>query len=108
MAEMEPIFRAVVSRRFSWRLMILAARISPLVTITFFTGWQGYPWVVLPFVYTAIVILHPVMDKDVPSLIGLDTLKSPRTHIAAALLVISQILAGPYLRESLERRAQGQ
>ena len=35
----------------------------------------------------AIVVLHPVMDKDLPISVGSDILKSLRTYIGAGLLI---------------------
>jgi hypothetical protein len=41
----------------------------------FHYGWRTYPWAILPFVFLSIVLLHPVMEKDVPSLVGADMLR---------------------------------
>jgi len=43
------MIRAIVSRRFSWRLMILGAAVGALVG-PFIMGWRDYPWEVLPLV----------------------------------------------------------
>ena len=85
-------FPAIVSRRFSWRLMILGACLGCLIG-PIVIGWRAYPWVAVPFVFGAFVILHPVMDKDLPNLIGVDTPKSPRTYIAVALFAAAQIVS---------------
>jgi hypothetical protein len=81
-----PMLRAIVSRRFSWRLMLLGVAIGALVG-PLAMGWRNYPWEALPLVVLAIVVLHPVMDKDVPDLIGPDMLRSPRTYVAVALCI---------------------
>ena len=36
----------------------------------FVYGWRNYPWAMLPFVLASIILLHPVMEKDVPSDLG--------------------------------------
>ncbi len=78
--------RAIVSRRFTWRLMILGAS-AGLIVRPFVYGWRAFPWVAIPLAGCAIVILHSVMDKDLPNLIGVGLLKSPRTYIASALCI---------------------
>jgi hypothetical protein len=59
-------------------------------------GWRAYPWAAVPFVLAAIIVLHPVMNKDLPSLIGADMLRSPRTYIAVALSAAAEIISAPY------------
>lgn len=68
-----------------------------------FVGWRAYPWPALPFALAAIVILHPIMDKDVPSLIGIDMLRSARTYIAIMLFACAQLVATPYQKEFVAR-----
>jgi len=93
---------ATVSRRVSWRLMILGACIGVVVG-PILMGWRTYPWISLPFVLAGIIILHPVMDKDLPSLIGVDMLRSPRTYIAVVLFAVAQIAGTPNQKAFLER-----
>lgn len=100
------IFPAIVSRRFSWRLMILGASLACLIG-PIVLGWRAYPWVAIPFVFAAIVILHPVMDKNLPNLIGVDMLKSPRTYIAVALFAAAQIVSTPYVKAVQDRFLHG-
>jgi hypothetical protein len=58
----------------------------------FYYGWRNYPWAVLPFALASIVLLHPVMEKDVPSLIGADMLREPRTYYGVATLLIGIVV----------------
>jgi len=67
-----------------------------LIVGPFFYGIDGYPWITLPFGLPAIILMHPLMDKDVPTLFGADLLKSPRTYIAISLMVVAALLAYPY------------
>src|SRR5579872_5447749 len=80
---------ALFSRSFSWRLMLLAAGVTfgvrPLVE-----GVSQFPWISFACVCVAVVVLHPVMDKDLPTLVGSDMLKSLRTYIGACLLIAAQ------------------
>ena len=78
--------QAIVSRSFLWRLMILAAGVRFAVGPPF-QGVSHFPWISAAYVCAAIVVLHPVMDKDVPILVGSDILKSVRTYIGAGLLI---------------------
>jgi hypothetical protein len=96
------IFPAIVSRRFSWRLMIVGA-CTGLIVGPIVMGLRTYPWVSIPFVLAAIVILHPIMDQDLPNLIGADMLKSARTYIAIALLIGAELLSAPYQKAFLAR-----
>jgi hypothetical protein len=66
-------------------------------------GWRAYPWIALPLVFAAMVVIHPVMDKEHPDLIDTDTLRSPRTYIAVVLLIAAQLVAMPYEIASLSR-----
>jgi uncharacterized membrane protein (DUF4010 family) len=61
-------------------------------------GWHAYPWAATPFVFAGILILHPVMNRDVPTLIDIKMLKSPRTYAAAVLFAVAQILGIPYVK----------
>jgi hypothetical protein len=57
-----------------------------------FQGVSQFPWISAANVCAAIVVLHPVMDKDLPLSVGSDMLKSLRTYVGAVLLI-----AGYYL-----------
>jgi hypothetical protein len=83
-----PFVRAIGSRKFSWHLMLLGTCVG-FVGGFFHYGWRTYPWAILPFVFLSIVLLHPVMEKDVPSLVGADMLREPRTYYGGASLVIA-------------------
>ena len=83
--------QAIVSRRFLWRLMILAAGVRLLVGPPF-QGVSQFPWISAAYVCAAIVVLHPVMDKDLPLSAGSDMLKSLRTYVGAALLIAAYYL----------------
>src|ERR1700736_4223258 len=100
------MIRAIVSRRFSWRIMILAACCGFAIWIQVM-GWREYPWVAVPFVVTSIVVLHPIMDKDLPSLIGLDMLKSWRTYVAVALNIVAVLLSNPIMKAFQDRSFNG-
>jgi predicted MFS family arabinose efflux permease len=102
---MQP-FRAIVSRRFSWRLMIVGACLG-LVIGPLVIGWREYPWAAVPLVAASIIVLHPVMDQDLPSLIGLDMLKSPRTYIAIALNIAAMFVWLPYITALQDRVLNG-
>jgi hypothetical protein len=80
-----PQIQAIVSRRFSWRLMIIGACISLPINLAF-EGWRSYPWIAIPFTIASIAVLNPVMNKDVPSLVGVDMLSNPRTYVGAILI----------------------
>ena len=66
--------------------MILAAGVRLGVGPPF-QGFFQFPWISAAYVCAAIVVLHPVMDKDLPPLVVSDMLKSLRTYIGAALLI---------------------
>jgi len=83
--------QAIVSRRFLWRLMILAVGVR-LVFGPPFQSVSRFPWISAANVCAAIVVLHPVMDKDVPLSVGSDMLKSLRTYVGAALLIAAYYL----------------
>lgn len=72
--------------------------IGPLVM-----GWREYPWIALPFVAASIIVLYPIMDQDLPSLIGLDMLKSWRTYVAVALSIVAMLVAAPDIKAFTER-----
>jgi hypothetical protein len=57
-----------------------------------------FPWISFALAWAAIVVLHPVMDKEVPTLIGADMLKSVRTYIGAGLLIGTQFVDFYYYR----------
>ena len=88
------MIRAIRSRRFSWRLMIAGTCVGLLVSIS--EGLKEFPWVSLTFTFASMVLLHPLMDKDVPMMIGADLLKSPRTYVAVALLIAAYWLGYTY------------
>jgi len=83
--------QAIVSRSFLWRLMILAVGVR-LVFGPQFQSVSRFPWISAANVCAAIVVLHPVMDKDVPLSVGSDMLKSLRTYVGAALLIAAYYL----------------
>ena len=83
--------QSIVSRSFLWRLMILAAGVR-LVFGPPFRGVSQFPWISAAYVCAAIVMLHPVMDKDLPLSAGSDMLKSLRTYVGAALLIAAYYL----------------
>jgi hypothetical protein len=97
---------AIISRRFSWRLIILATCFG-FVTGVLVMGWRQYPWAIVPLVAASIVVLNPVMDQDLPTLIGLDMLKSPRTYIFVALHIAVVLIAEPYRKAFLSRFLEG-
>ena len=66
--------------------MILAAGVRLVVGPPFHRVSQ-FPWISAAYVFAAIVVLHPVMDKNLPLLVGSDMLKSLRTYIGAGLLI---------------------
>jgi hypothetical protein len=76
----------------------LGVVIGPIVM-----GWRGYPWISLPPAVAATIIIHPVMDRDLPNLIGADMLRFPRTYIAIVLCAVAQLLAMPKIRDFLAR-----
>jgi hypothetical protein len=78
--------QAIVSRRFLWRLIILAAGVRLLFGPPFH-GVSQFPWISAASLCAAIVVLHSVMDKDLPLSVGSDILKSLRTYIGAGLLI---------------------
>ena len=89
------MIRAIVSRRFSWRLMILGAAIGLIVgpiTLPLVHPGAQFPSISTAVAWAAIVVLHPVMDKELPTLIGADMLKSARTYIGAGLLISTQFI----------------
>jgi hypothetical protein len=75
---------------------MLAGACVGLIVGPFFYGIEGYPWISLLFGLPAIILLHPLMDKDVATFVGADLLRSPRTYIAIALIVAAGLLAYPY------------
>jgi hypothetical protein len=66
-------------------------------------GWREYSWVGVPFVLASIIVIHPVMDKEVPSLIGLDTLRSWRTYVCILLQIAAWYVMAPYQRAFVNR-----
>src|SRR5262245_37318609 len=86
---------AIRSRRFSWRLMIAAMCVALLISPLSY-GLKGFPWISLLLTLTAVVLLHPLMDKDDPMMIGADVVRSPRTYVALALFITAMWLAYPY------------
>ena len=82
--------------------MILGACLG-LVTGPLVMGWREYPWIAVPFAAASIVVLHPIMDQDLPSLIGLDMLKSWRTYVAVALNIVAAHVSSPNIKAFTER-----
>jgi hypothetical protein len=66
--------------------MILAAGVRLCVGPPF-QGVSQFPWISAAYLCGAIVVLHPVMDKDLPLSVGSDMLKSLLTYVGAALLI---------------------
>ena len=86
-----PLFKAIGSHRFSWHMMLLGTCVGfPLGVFVY--GWRNYPWAMLPFVLASIILLHPVMEKDVPSLIGADMLKEPSAYYGLATILIAVVI----------------
>src|SRR5438034_971457 len=89
------VFPVLVSRSVTWRLIILAGVVSlgvgPLVR-----GIYQYPWISAACWCAAIVLLHPLMDKDLPTLFSSDMLKSPRMYFAVGLLIAAQLVDSYY------------
>lgn len=52
-----------------------------------FQAVTQFPWISAAYLCAAILVLHPVMDKDLPILVGSDIVKSLRTYAGGALLV---------------------
>lgn len=77
---------AIVSRSFTWKLMILGAAVRFIVGPPFL-GAPQFPWTSAACVSAAIVVLDPVMDRDLPTLVSSDMLKSLRMYIGAGLLI---------------------
>jgi len=71
-------------------------------------GWRDYPWAAVPIVAASIVVLNPVMDQDLPTLIGLDMLKSARTYISGALIIAAVAISAPNIKAFLNRFSNGQ
>jgi hypothetical protein len=82
---------------------LLGLVVGPLVI-----GFREYPWLAIPLVALAIVIIHPLMNRDVPSLLGTDMLRSPRTYIAVALFVAAALVAETSLKPFRDRFLAGQ
>jgi len=82
--------------------MILGASLG-LITGPLVMGWREYPWIAVPFVAASIVVLYPIMDQDLPSLIGLDMLNSWRTYVAVALIIVAMLVAAPDIKAFTER-----
>jgi hypothetical protein len=83
-------------------MVILGACVS-LVVGPIVMGWREYPWIGVPFWLASAVAFHPVMDKEVPSLIGLDMLRSWRTYIGILLQVAAWYVTAPYQRAFVNR-----
>jgi hypothetical protein len=83
--------QSIVSRSFLWRILILAAAVRLCVGPPY-QGVSQFPWISAAYVCAAIVVLHPVMDKDLPLSVGSDMLKSLRTYVGAALLIAAYFL----------------
>jgi len=88
--------RAIVSRSFSWRLIIFAGMLNLGITPVLFQDISRYPWISAACWCAAIVVLHPIMDKDVPTMFSSDMLKSPRTYIGTCLFIAAQLVDSYY------------
>jgi hypothetical protein len=93
-------FSTPISRSFVWRLMILASVISLCLGL-FFGSFRGYSWISTAFSSAAIIVLHPVMDRDLPNLFGSDLLRSARTYIGV-ILVICSVYYNPGCRMAID------
>jgi hypothetical protein len=82
--------------------MIFGA-LAGLIVGPLFMGIRQYPWVGVPFVALSAVVIHPIMNRDVPSLISLDMLKSARTYVALTLIAVGVLLSAPTLLAFLNR-----
>jgi len=86
--------------------MIVGVLLS-LITGPMFMGVRQYPWAAVPFVALAVIVLHPLMNRDVPSLIGTDMLKSPRTYVGIALVIAAELVSAPVMRAFKDRFVAG-
>ena len=59
-------------------------------------GTYQYEWISAACWLAAFVALHPLMDKDLPTLFDIAMLKSFRTYIAATLLIAAQLVDSYY------------
>jgi len=75
--------------------MIAGACIGTIVRLAL-EGWRNFPYIPMLFVVPAIIVLHPVMNKELPTLVGLDMLRSPRTYIGFSLCVLAQLSSWRY------------
>jgi hypothetical protein len=75
-----------ISRSWLWRLMILAVAVR-LVVGPPFQAFSHFPWISVAFVCAGIVVLNPVMDKNLPISVGSDIIKSLRTYIGTGLFI---------------------
>jgi hypothetical protein len=86
--------------------MLLGACVG-LVTGPLAMGWRNYPWAAIPFVAVSIVVIHPVMNQDLPSLVGVDMLRSWRIYAAIALNVAAVVVSYPYIRSYTDHFLNG-
>lgn len=84
-----PFNQVIVSRRFMWRLMIIATFVGAVAACA-----EGY-WrqaVVFPFSLGAIIALHPLMDRNLSTFVDRAMFRERRTWICIAFLVAGSIL----------------
>jgi hypothetical protein len=79
---------ALVSRSFTWKIMIAAAAVRFLLGPPF-RGASPFPWISAACMALSIVVLDPLMDRDLPTFADRAMLKSARTYLGAALIVAS-------------------
>jgi hypothetical protein len=80
-----------MTRRIWWRVMLGGATISALAQI--FTGsWARADWPPIVLSVMAVVILHPLMDRDVETPFDSGMLRSWRAYVGIVLLAISSLV----------------
>jgi hypothetical protein len=84
-----PFNQALVSRRFVWRLTILATVLGVVMAL-FLRRWDKL--MALPFSVGAIAALHPLMDKNVPTLVDGVMFRQRRTWVGIAFLVMGFLI----------------
>src|SRR5579862_9279133 len=77
-----------MTRKIWWRLILGGALIGTVAQI-FIGSWTRGDWLLMLLNVIAIVILHPLMDRDLETPFDSGMLRSWRAYTAAVLLVIS-------------------